>query len=311
MRFSEKMSHQVHLYGHTTITDAKFFQIFSKFTSILISTSFFLAINGSLKLLFSCILFNTFVLNIVLAIFLITYSIYGVNKLTDIKEDAINAPERAQLVKKIEPIFKFSLVFSFIISLLLVFLVNVLTLPILLFPLFTGTLYSIKFSKNLPRLKDILGVKNITIALSWAVCMALLPAFCLVENEVIPIILIFYFFFLKSFINAVLFDIRDIEGDRISGVRTIPVVFGRQKTKNLLLLLNSTFIPWLAVSYLTGYFHQYLFVFLFAIAYGYWYILHFCKEGLKIGKSLDLLVDGEWIPIVLLCVITNYFVGVA
>jgi 4-hydroxybenzoate polyprenyltransferase len=100
---------------------------------------------------------------------------------------------------------------------------------------------------------------------------------------------------------------RDIEGDRTSGVRTIPVVFGRHKTKNLLLILNSTLIPWLAFSYRSGFFHQYLLVLILAIAYGYWYILHFCREGLKIGKSLDLLVDGEWIPVVILSTAVTLF----
>lgn len=298
MKFPVGMSRQVHLCQCTAITEVKL--SLNKFTSFLISTSLFLAINGSLKVLFSCLLFNTFGLNIVLATFFVTFSIYGLNKLTDLKEDTINAPERAKLIKKIEPVFKFSLIFSFILSLLLAFSVNVLTLPILLFPLFSGTLYSVKFSKNLPRLKDILGVKSITIALTWAVGSTFLPAICLPEKEIIPIIIIFYFFFFKSLINAVLFDVRDIEGDKMSGVRTIPIVFGREKTKNLLLILNSTLIPWLAFSYFAGLFHQYLFVSIFTIAYGYWYILHFCKDGLKIGKSLDLLVDGEWIAIALL-----------
>ncbi|MDI6885758.1 MAG: UbiA family prenyltransferase [archaeon] len=211
-----------------------------------------------------------------------------------------------RLIKKIAPVFKFSLVLAFILSLFLGFLVNVLTLPILLFPLFSGTLYSVKFSKNLPRLTDILGVKNITIALTWAVITALLPAFCLVEKEIIPIIAIFYFFFLKCLVNTILFDVRDVEGDRISGVRTIPVVFGRQKTKNLLLILNSTLMPWLAFSYRSGLFNQYLLVLIFAIAYGYWYILHFCKLE-KIGESLDLLVDGEWIPVVMLSAAVTLF----
>ena len=282
------------------------FSKLNKLTSFLISTSLFLAINGSLKVLFFCLLFKMFDLNIILATFLIIFSIYGINKLTDIKEDAINAPKRAELIKKIEPVFKFSLVFSFILSLLLGFLVNVLTLPVLLFPLFSGTLYSIKFSKNLPRLKDICGVKNISIALTWAVGSTFLPAICLSEKEFMQIILIFYFFFFKSLINAVLFDIRDIEGDRISGVRTIPVVFGRHRTQKLLLILNSTLIPWLAFSYLAGLFHQYLFVLIFAIVYGYGYILHFCKEGIKIGKSLDLLVDGEWIPVVIMCLVMQF-----
>lgn len=182
----------MNLYPHTRIIDVKFLQLCNKFLSFLISTSLFLAINGSLKLLFSCLLFNTFALNIILAIFLVTYGVYGLNKLTDLKEDAINAPERADLIKKIEPVFKLSLLLSFILSLLLGFLVNILTLPILLLPLFSGTLYSVKFSRNLPRLKDMLGVKSMTIALTWAVGSTLLPAFCIVEKKIIPIISIFY-----------------------------------------------------------------------------------------------------------------------
>lgn len=113
----------------------------------------------------------------------------------------------------------------------------------------------------------------------------------------------FIFFYLKLFINTVLFDVRDIEGDRASGVRTIPAFLGRNKTRLLLLMLNSTFIPWLVFSYFQGFFHKYLFVLVFAILYGYCYILYFCSEGIKIGKSLDLLVDGEWIPIVILALI--------
>jgi len=118
----------------------------------------------------------------------------------------------------------------------------------------------------------------------------------------------FYFFFIRVFIGSIAFDIRDIEGDRESGVRTIPVVFGRERTKNLLLVLNSTLIPWLLISYLSGFFHRYLFVFIFSILYGYCYIQHFCKEGLKIGRSLDLLVDGEWIPVVIFARLCPYVI---
>lgn len=116
----------------------------------------------------------------------------------------------------------------------------------------------------------------------------------------ILIILMFYLFFLKSYINSIIFDIRDIEGDSMNNIRTIPVLLGRAKTKQLLLTLNSTLIPWLIFSYSQGYFRKYIFVLIFTIAYGYWYILHFCREGKKIGMSLDLLVDGEFILIAIL-----------
>jgi 4-hydroxybenzoate polyprenyltransferase len=83
----------------------------------------------------------------------------------------------------------------------------------------------------------------------------------------------------------------------MNGIKTLPNLLGRNKIKNLLLFMNTIFIFWLIFSYFLGFFHRYLFVLIFTIAYGYWYILHFCKEGKKIGKSLDLLVDGEFIGI--------------
>src|SRR3972149_9071484 len=84
-----------------------------------------------------------------------TYSVYGLNKLTDVDEDAINNPERATTINKIVNIFKFSLAFTFIFSLILGFSVNILTLPLLLFPIFMGIVYSVRLSHHLPRLKDI------------------------------------------------------------------------------------------------------------------------------------------------------------
>jgi len=287
----------------------KLTSIINDFISFLISTSLFLAISGSLKVIFSGLLYNIFELNIAIITFLITFSIYGLNKLTDLNEDVINTPERAKIIKKIESILKFFVAFSFILSLILGYLDNILMLPVLIFPLFLGTLYSVKLSNNLPRLKDITGVKNITIALSWAVVSTLLPALYLSEKKTLLIIVIFNFFFLKSYINSVLFDVRDIEGDCINGVRTLPVFLGINKTKNLLLILNSINIFWVILSYFQGFFQEYLFILIFAIAYGYWYILHFCREGKKLGKSLDLLVDGEFIIIVFLASV-RYFMPI-
>ncbi len=83
----------------------------------------------------------------------------------------------------------------------------------------------------------------------------------------------------------------------MSNIRTIPVFLGIKKTEKLLLVLNSTLIPWFMFSYFNNFFHKYLFVLIVIIIYGYWYILYFCREGEKKGKSLDLLVDGEFILI--------------
>ncbi len=276
----------------------RFFFISDKVMSFLFTTSLFLAINGSFKVLFSGLLFGRIDLKPSILTFLITFSIYGLNKLTDINEDSLNNPDRAKTIKKIEPIFKYLVALSFILSFILGFFVNIPTLLVLFFPLFLGTLYSVKLSKNLPRLKDITGVKNITIGLSWAVNSTFLPVISILEKNSILTLSIFYLFFIKSFINSVIFDVRDIEGDRKNGIITVPVFLGMENTRKLLLILNSTLILWLLFfSNFLGFFQRYLFILIFIIFYGYWYILHFCRDKNKIGNSLNLLVDGEFILI--------------
>ncbi len=282
-----------------------FYLLLDKFVSFLTISSIFIAIIGFLLPYFSFLLYEVRVdFRLLIASFLLTFSVYSFNKLTDIKEDSVNVPERAGFIEKNKHYVIRAAIISYIVALSLSFLQNPFAILIILFPFCTGIVYSIKISNF--RLKDITGIKNIVVALPWAVIGTFLPlaiSFC----DFVVILSIFYFFFIKCFINTVLFDVRDVEGDRMSGVRTIPVVFGRHKTKNLLLILNSTLIPWLAFSYLSGFFHQYLFVLIFAIAYGYCYILYFCKEGLKIGKSQDLLVDGEFIPIAILATAFTLF----
>ncbi len=280
--------------------ESSFTRLAEKFFSFLVSTSLFLAINGALKLYFSFALFNEkYVPSLLFATFFIIFGVYGINKLTDLKEDLINTPERANLIIRIQKVFKLLVILSFAISLILGLTVNVLTIPVLLAPLFAGILYSIRISPNLPRLKDITAVKNIIIALSWGIGAAFLPAICY-SKELITILLIFYFFTLRSFINSVLFDVRDVEGDKKSNIPTIPVTIGVENTKKLLLALNSTFLPWLAIAYYLNLFTSHiLVVLLFAVIYSFTYILHFCNSK-KIGKSLDLFVDGEWIILVAL-----------
>lgn len=281
-------------------SSVRFLTISYKFVSFLISTSLFLAISGSFKIIFSGLLFNMFSFNIILITFLTIFSTYGLNKLTDINEDTINNPERANIIKKGGVVFKFSVAISFMLSLILGFLENVMTLPVILFPLFLGLLYSVKLNSNLPRLKDITGVKNITVALSWSVGTTFLPVIFLSEKRIISVILIFYLFFIKSCINSIIFDIRDIKGDRESNIRTIPVLLGKDKTKRLLLILNSTLIPWLIFTCYKGFFHRYFFVLILLILYGYWYILYFSGDNIKKGKIMDLLIDGEFIMIAII-----------
>lgn len=272
-----------------------------KFVSFLVVSSLFVAITAFSVLYFSFLLFginpNPLLLS---AAFLVTLSIYSINKVTDKEEDSINVPERAGFIKGKELfLILFSALF-YIIALLIGGLESGLAVPILSIPLFIGISYSVKIFPSIHRLKDVFVANVLIVTLSWVLLATFLPAIYLWNNTLI--FLIFIFLFIKLFINAVLFNVKDVEGDRQCDVKTIPGVLGINRTKKLLLVLNSLLIPWLAVSIYLGLFTKYLPILIFCIAYGYWYIIHFCKE--KAGKfSYDLVIDGEWMLLVFLCFI--------
>ena len=244
--------------------------------------------------------------NVLLSSFFITFTVYSFDKLSNIKEDLISLPERAEFIYRYRKIISGAIIASYILAFFLSILTNPYALLTVHFPLFIGLVYSIKLLNI--RFKDITGIKNIVVALSWAVVGTSFPL-AISFQDVDKIIYVFYYIFIKFFINTTLFDIRDIKGDSMNGVITIPVFLGLKKSKNLLLILNSTFIPWLMFSHLQGFFQEYIFILIFSILYGYWYIWHFCGEGREIGESLDLLVDGEFIIIVFLVSI-RYFIWI-
>ncbi|WP_456395186.1 UbiA family prenyltransferase [Thermococcus sp.] len=264
--------------------------------AFMVSTSLFLAASGVFKLYLSFILYGVEPRwNLLAATFLLVFSVYGINKLTDMEEDEINNPERVGYIKRIEGIFRHAILVSLLLAVFLSALTSLWAVLVVLFPIAAGVLYSIRLSPNYPRLKDVTGVKNTIIATTWANGTAFLPYLVAGNVALSKVALIYYFFFMKSMINTILFDVRDIEGDRVNGIRTIPVKVGFRKSKALLIALNSTFLLWLALAYHLGYFERYLPVLIFSILNGYAYILRFAREGYKPGKSLDVWVDGEWL----------------
>jgi 4-hydroxybenzoate polyprenyltransferase len=245
----------------------------------------------------SCLLLNTFSAPLLLACFFLTVSTYNLNRLTDLDEDSINAPDRANYAKKHYTRVLFTVVGSSGVALLFASFCDLFAVFVIVLALCASCLYSIRIFRF--RLKDILIVKNVAIAGTSVICAALLPL-AVHFRSYIAISLIAYFVFLKVFINTVLFDVRDVEGDRLAGTITIPVSLGRQKTRGILLALNSTLILWAALSVFQGLPYKYIAILAGSIVYGFWYILRLCRDGATIQKSVDWLVDGEWILIAIL-----------
>jgi 4-hydroxybenzoate polyprenyltransferase len=161
---------------------------------------------------------------------------------------------------------------AYFVSLLIVAAIDPWKLPFPLLYGLAGWIYARRIGSV--RLKDLPGAKTIIVAGVTAICFAGLVGG--------PLWLYALEFLLIS-IDTILFDIRDLRGDALNGVRSIPVLLGREKTLFLLAVLDGL----LALIYWP------------AAAYGAFLIVYFRKE--RDSLSYDLLVDGwsMWVLLLL------------
>jgi 4-hydroxybenzoate polyprenyltransferase len=164
---------------------------------------------------------------------LVIYATYTLDRALDSEEDTINRSELAGSKKRIA-----------IIACIVAFLAGTLILaqekiyfasP---FPFIVGYLYSkgIKIGKIKLKLKGSMGGKNAVIALTWGGTIGIIISEW--AKNALTIVSIFLFYLTKLFINSVLYDFKDIKGDTIAGIKTLPVCFGKDGIRKTLMILS-------------------------------------------------------------------------
>jgi 4-hydroxybenzoate polyprenyltransferase len=95
----------------------------------------------------------------------------------------------------------------------------------------------------------------------------------------------------KVFLNTVVFDLRDIEGDKRKNVRTIPLQIGKSNTISLLKLSNILLGICLAAAIYLGFLPKIALFIGLVTVYTHWYLSQIGK--IKINFLCDVLVEGE------------------
>lgn len=264
----------------------------------LIYSSIYLSTAGASMTYISCVIQHIRCSFSLLAImFLATFSVYNINRKTDEKEDVINHSDRHSFTSRYGKILSTSAILAYILAIALALSYGAKTALISAIPLICGILYSIawlpeKFKYR--RLKEIPFVKNLVVAFAWALTPALLPVYSNSSNAAVATLVVVIFFFTLVFINSVIFDLRDTEGDASSGVKTIPVVFGVQRTINFLVCLNILFGLMdllLCSAYLSPKFTYLLAV---GMIYAIFYIFSFGKVK-RTNLLCDAVADGQFL----------------
>jgi 4-hydroxybenzoate polyprenyltransferase len=235
---------------------------------------------------------------------LITYSVYNLNRKTDESEDAINHSKRYGFTKKYEKLLFSTAIGAYVLALAISWLHGPAVVAISAIPLISGVVYSTPiFPRGFPyrRLKEIPVAKSLIVAFAWALPPALLPVYIAGAFPDTITLAVILFFFSLVFINTVLFDMRDVEGDRLTGVMTIPVCIGIAATTRLLNMVNLifgvtvVFLLWNKIP-LTC-----LMLVVTGILYAHWYIRNYRKIS-ESNILCDLIADGQFIALGVLMV---------
>jgi len=160
---------------------------------------------------------------------LIIYTVYTLDRALGSEEDAVNRKELNGSRKEIG--LAVSLI-AFLIGTFILAKEGMLALAFI--PFVTGYLYSkgLKIGKFSLKLKGGLGVKNFVVGLTWGAFIAgLAGSNC---GNLVPIVLVFTFFGVKLFVNSAIYDFKDIKGDTLAGIKTLPVSLGARNTRYLL-----------------------------------------------------------------------------
>ena len=162
-------------------------------------------------------------------------------------------------------------------------------------PSFENDLQRDRLEKNRYRFKEITAVKNITIALGWAGSISIAPL--VFSDRKVDVdysfLLLFISLFILIFINSLFGDIRDRDGDRMAGVRTMPVVFGTNTCYKSIIFISTLWFSWIFSSYQDNAIDSNIFWFLSAvITYPFSYFIPY-QLGVKSEFILDIICEFD------------------
>jgi 4-hydroxy-3-methylbut-2-enyl diphosphate reductase len=172
--------------------------------------------------------------------FLYVQSMHILNHLTGSQADRYNEPDRARFYQGHRVSLTAAAMVSGAAGLVIAYLQGWLPFLILLVMSLLGLSYRLTmvpkaFSGMMyRRIKDIPGSKTVLIAMAWGVVSAVLPPISARGSFSPADALIFAWTAGLVFVRTAFFDILDMQGDRLVGKETIPILLGEKRSMRLL-----------------------------------------------------------------------------
>lgn len=208
-------------------------QVIDKPTWQLLNSSTVVACSGAVRLHIAFLLAGIATkIPVYIAFALIVYATYTLDRSIGCAEDTINNPGR---INADHTVGLAAAAAAFCAGLCMLVREGIFLAPLL--PLIIGFLYTrgIRVGSRTFTLKGSCGVKNSVIGITWGGTIALIASHWCTSTATLAVIFVFYFS--KMFVNSVVFDFKDIRGDRAAGIRTLPVWIGETSTRAVLIAI--------------------------------------------------------------------------
>lgn len=229
---------------------------------------------------------------------LVPFSVYNMNRKTDEEEDIVNHPDRFRFTKRFEQQLAHGALVAYVLAAVIAVEYGPLAVAVTLVPLLAGILYSMPILPRCVgyrRLKEIPVMKNLVVCSSWGSIAVLLPLVVAGAPVTLETVLCLVVFASWGFCGSALPDMRDVKGDALSGVKTIPVLIGIEKTRTLLGIMNVAItLVVFAVGIIAALPVVATGLFLGALAYIQGCIGSFGRVG-KTDFICDVLMDGAFV----------------
>jgi 4-hydroxybenzoate polyprenyltransferase len=268
-------------------------KLIKKLITALVYSSIYLSLGGTLVTYsFIKILELNLKIEPLLYTFVCVFFFYNINRHTDIKEDRINHPARTEFTEKYGQVLFLAGLFSFVFIIIYNLLISRYNVALsLIIPLFIVGIYSLGVPK-FKRIKNRLLLKDIAVAIGWSFIILLISSYYLIVSS--ELIILGLFLFIQILITTIAFDIKDIEGDLMNGIITLPNAYGINKTKNILYLLNLLTLLIIIVSVYFGFAKNILYLSIIPI---YSIIYTYILPGKNPHMLCEIFVDGQYILI--------------
>ncbi len=186
-------------------------------------------------------------------------SMHILNNLTGRAESRYNDPEREHFYSRYKVSLTAMTLIAGALGLVAAYQMGVLPFWVLLFMSFLGLTYNWRMVPHMTAgeltfrsFRSFPGSKTILIALAWGVVTAVLPALAAKTGRPISGLIAFIWATSLVFCRTAFFDILDMQGDRIVGKETLPILIGQKRAFKLLQFCLVLGMALLVLAGLTG-----------------------------------------------------------